>query len=134
MAESSYPVGGDPVEDADPQRAMLAKLIAHIAASGNAGKYSPENLWALQGPGQFPNPPPDPGVMRIQRPSEQGRPDTTLPMRVAPAPDERFLRFPQQGDPKPGEGEAPFGGKGEVVGAYELPKKQKKDEKKKGKR
>ena len=43
-------------------REMLAKLMAHIATSQSTGKYSPENLWALQGPWQFPEPKQNPEI------------------------------------------------------------------------
>ena len=119
--------------DDDAQREQLARIMAHIAASGNTGKYSLENLWALQGPPQFPPPSSDTrrfatevGNETDRTPARVFEPDTDLYFPQA-MPGNRMTSNPWLStDPAP----APFHGKGEVIGPYELPKKK---SKKKGK-
>ena len=114
----------------------MRRALARMLAEGHGQQYTPEDLWIAQASRQWPPPPPPPDDRQIYRPTAPEDPTTTMPIPIVNAPDERFTRFPMQGEPKPGEGEAPFGGKGQVVGPaprrsdYEPPKR----EKNKGKR
>jgi hypothetical protein len=128
----------DPVGD-KAQREMLAQMMALIAASQNTQKYSPENLWALQGQQQGLKvpPPEDPEVAWMKAFKNTAGEGNQLPQRQITSSQFDFPMAAPHGTP-PGDpiavGSPPFGGKGQVVGPYELPKSEKKSEPKKAKR
>jgi len=130
------------------QGSRLRDAFAQLLAQGSDQAMPMEAMMAAQGRSQWPAPPPptndmmrppalnnaDAAIMKleVERPQGYGvEDDVRVPMQIFGG-DDRVQRFPVAGEPKPGEGEAPFGGKGLVVGPYELPKK-KNDEKKKKK-
>jgi hypothetical protein len=112
----------------------LRDAFAQLLAMGNDQAVPAEAVWAQQGPRQFPPPQPDLDVRRFPLPEEQGLPNVVTPQRQF-NDDERYLRFPMQGDQnRANPAEPPFGGKGLVVGEYKPPDKKDNKNKKKGKR
>jgi hypothetical protein len=129
-----------------PAHERMREALARMQALGLGKQYTEQDLWAAQAQSQWPKPALPEDLRRspvfndadvatipleMQRPQGYGGADVRAPMPIF-SDDDRFLRFPRQGEPKPGEGEAPFGGKALVVGPapgrsdYELPKKTKK--------
>lgn len=135
MADTDYTGEGPPAPDAD-QRAQLAKLIAYLVERQNTGKYSPENLWALQGRQQLPSGP-DPRLIdrshldkaNVDMPIARALVDPGLDFPTAkagPESPDRALRTLNQMDRK-----RPFPGAKEITveppKTYSLPKSAKTD-------
>jgi hypothetical protein len=103
-----------------------------LAANGQGPTPSPiEALWAQQGNRQLsPFPTNDQRAMTPVDPAQDFTGQSTAPIMRAP-PTDPTLNFPTA-EASDSEGkripkkEKPFGGKGEVVGPYELPKAKKK--------
>jgi hypothetical protein len=134
-------------ERLSPENQRLREAFATLLAQGNDQAVPLEAVMAAQGRSQWPQPAPPEGVTReplferkdtlitpldIQRPEGYSIDnDVKAPTRILSG-DDRFLRFPVQGEAnRDNPAEAPFGGKGLVVGEYKPPEKK---EKKKGKR
>jgi len=125
----------------------LRDAFAQLLATNQREAVPMEAVMAAQGRSQWPKPPPPEGVTRaplferkdtlitpldIQRPQGYSIDnDVKAPTRFVDSADPN-LRFPVQGEAnRDNPAEAPFGGKGLVVGPYKPPEKK---DKKKGKR
>ena len=116
-------------------REQLAKLMAWIATNQGTGKYSPENLWALQGPWQFPEPKPNPEIRNFA--AEVGPAGDRTPTRMMQETPTGPTSFPvaPAGPQSPGNAietlnkqpEMPFPGAKKIdVKPYALPPSKKK--------
>jgi hypothetical protein len=129
-AEAS-PAGGTAGGD-DRLREALTRLIA----MGAHPNYTPENLWAAQGQAQLPSPvqrfdlpggsPGDYAAMPQVRQDPQLAFPQAMPSTQAPNPEPPPSMPPVPDQPQSAKAPAPFGGKGQVVGPYELPKREQK--------
>jgi len=125
----------------------LRDAFAQLLAANQREAVPMEAVMAAQARSQWPKPPPPAGVTRaplferkdtlvtpldIQRPEGYSIDnDVKAPTRFVDSADPN-LRFPVQGEAnRDNPAEAPFGGKGLVVGPYKPPEKK---DKKKGKR
>jgi len=118
------------------QDERLRDAFAQLLAMGNNQAVPAEAVMAAQGRNQFPQPPPPAGVTRaplferkdtlitpldIQRPEGYGIDNTVrAPTRFVDNADPN-LKFPTAGEPKAVTNEAPFGGKGKMMGPYKSP-------------
>jgi len=115
-------------------REMLAKLMAQIA-TGQHPQYTPENLWALQGPWQFPEPRRNPEIRDFA--AEVGPGGDRTPTRMMQETPTGPTKFPvaPAGPMSPGNAietlnkqpEMPFPGAKKIdVKPYDLPPSKKK--------
>jgi hypothetical protein len=147
MAEPTYKELDEAPFDFKYPDMRLRDAFAQLLAANQREAIPLEALMAAQGRQQLPPPSPPAGVTReplferkdtlitpldIQRPQGYSIDNTVrAPTRFIDNTDPN-LRFPVQGDAdRPNPAEAPFGGKGLVVGEY---KPSQKKDKKKGKR